>query len=271
MAQKYGAKALLMNYELRLPFLMYYFPAIKYVGQIFGVFFVDMGVAWNDKFPRFSDRNNWGTHEDSNITNDKVKSFKSLVNFSSEKFKILLPGRLTRWKGQEMFIEAIRLVKEKIPEKSFCAVILGGDQGRNVYKKKLVGLVQQYRLNKIVKFIEHCEEMPVAYRIANLVISSSIEPEAFGRVSVEAQSMEKLIIASNIGGSRETIINDKTGLLFEAGKAKSLSQKIIEALKLDNTTLKIMGNEGRKNVIKKFNIEKMCFSTYSEYKKLINA
>ena len=82
--------------------------------------------------------------------------------------------------------------------------------------------------------------------------------------------MEKIIIASNIGGSRETIINDKTGLLFEAGKAKSLSQKIIEALKLDDSTLKIMGNEGRKNVIKKFNIEKMCFSTYSEYKKLIN-
>jgi glycosyltransferase involved in cell wall biosynthesis len=112
--------------------------------------------------------------------------------------------------------------------------------------------------------------MPLAYKISNLVVSSSIEPETFGRVSVEAQSMEKLIIASNIGGSRETIINEKTGLLFEAEKAKSLSQKIIEALKLDDSTLKIMGNEGRKNVIKKFNIEKMCFSTYSEYKKLIN-
>ena len=111
--------------------------------------------------------------------------------------------------------------------------------------------------------------MPLAYKISNLVVSSSIEPEAFGRVSVEAQSMEKLIIASNIGGSNETIINDKTGLLFESGKPKSLSQKIIEALKLDDTTLKIMGNEGRKNVIKKFNIEKMCISTYSEYKKLI--
>ena len=81
--------------------------------------------------------------------------------------------------------------------------------------------------------------------------------------------MEKPIIASNIGGSKETIINDKTGFLFDAGNSISLSKKIVEVLQLDETTLKSLGNEGRKNVIKKFNIEKMCISTYSEYKKLI--
>ena len=191
-------------------------------------------------------------------------------NIQKDKKLILLPGRLTSWKGQEMFIEALNLVNQELKQEVFNAVILGDAQGRDVYKKKLLRLVEQYRLNQQVKFVDHCKHMPLAYKIANLVVSSSIEPEAFGRVSVKAQSMEKIIIASNIGGSRETIINDKTGLLFEAGNAKSLSQKIIEALKLDDSTLKIMGNEGRKNVIKKFNIEKMCFSTYSEYKKLIN-
>ena len=191
-------------------------------------------------------------------------------NIQKDKKLILLPGRLTSWKGQEMFIEALNLVNQELKQEVFNAVILGSAQGRDVYKKKLLRLVEQYRLNKQVKFVDRCRHMPLAYKISNLVVSSSIEPEAFGRVSVEAQSMEKLIIASNIGGSNETIINDKTGLLFESGKPKSLSQKIIEALKLDDTTLKIMGNEGRKNVIKKFNIEKMCFSTYSEYKKLIN-
>ena len=191
-------------------------------------------------------------------------------NIQKDKKLILLPGRLTSWKGQEMFIEALNLVNQELKQEVFNAVILGNAQGRDVYKKKLLRLVEQYRLNKQVKFVDHCKHMPSAYKISNLVVSSSIEPEAFGRVSVEAQSMEKLIIASNIGGSNETIINDKTGLLFESGKPKSLSQKIIEALKLDDTTLKIMGNEGRKNVIKKFNVEKMCFSTYSEYKKLMN-
>ena len=187
-----------------------------------------------------------------------------------DKFIILLPGRLTNWKGQSIFIEALNILSQQTDIKPFLSIILGNDQGRKVYYKKLLSLVEQYRLGPKIKFFSHIDEMPLAYNLANVIVSASIEPEAFGRVSIEAQSMEKLIIASNIGGSKETIINDKTGLLFESGKPKSLSQKIIEALKLNDTTLKIMGNEGRKNVIKKFNIEKMCFSTYSEYKKLIN-
>ena len=180
-----------------------------------------------------------------------------------------MPGRLTSWKGQEVFIESLNLVNKELGYEAFNVIILGSDQGRNVYKKKLLRLVEQYRLSNQVKFIESCKNMPLAYKISDLVISASIEPEAFGRVSVEAQSMEKPIIASNIGGSNETIINDKTGFLFESGKPASLSKKIVEALQLDETTLKSMGNEGRKNIIKKFNVEKMCFSTYSEYKKLI--
>ena len=206
----------------------------------------------------------------SKIHQTDQKKLISKWNISKEKPLILLPGRLTSWKGQEMFIEAIRLVKEKMPEKPFCAVILGSDQGRNVYKKKLLRLVEQYRLNDYIKFFDKCELMPLAYQISDIVVSTSIEPEAFGRVSVEAQSMEKPIIASNIGGSNETIVNDKTGFLFETQKPEELSKKIIHVLNLDESTLKFIGIEGRKNVIKKFNIEKMCFSTYSEYKKIIN-
>ena len=101
-------------------------------------------------------------------------------------------------------------------------------------------------------------------------VEASTEPEAFGRVAVEAQSMEKPIIASNIGGSNETIIDEKTGFLYEAGNAKSLSNKILRTLNMDETLLKSIGNEGRKNIVQKFNVEKMCFSTYSEYKRLLN-
>jgi len=194
----------------------------------------------------------------------------SFWNIDKNKKLILLPGRLTSWKGQEMFIEAINLVNKEIDPETFNVVILGSDQGRKIYKQKLFRLVEQYRLTNQVKFIDSCKNMPLAYKISDLIVSPSIEPEAFGRVSVEAQSMEKPIIASNIGGSKETIINDKTGFLFEAGKPASLSKKIIEVMQLGETTLKFLGNEGRKNVIKKFNVEKMCFSTYSEYIKLIS-
>jgi len=189
---------------------------------------------------------------------------------TSEKKMILMPGRLTAWKGQEVFIEAINLVNKKLGYKSFYAVILGSDQGRNIYSKKIKRLSEQYRLTSQLKFIDHCSNMPLAYKISDLVVSASIEAEAFGRVVVEAQSMAKTIVASDIGGSNETIINNKTGFLFEAGNAESLCRKIVEVLNLDNSILKSMSNEGRKNVIKKFNVEKMCFSTYSEYKKLLN-
>ena len=189
---------------------------------------------------------------------------------NKEKKIILVPGRLTSWKGQEMLIEAINLTKVELGYEAFHLIILGSHQGRDLYKKKLIRITEQHRLTNQIKFIDQCKDMALAYKVSDIVISPSIEPEAFGRVAVEAQSMEKLIIASNIGGSNETIINEKTGFLFEAGDINSLSKKIIQAITMDESSLKLMGKEGRKNIIKKFNVEKMCFSTYSEYKRLVN-
>ena len=205
-----------------------------------------------------------------NIKQDDIIKLKNLWKLDKNKKIILLPGRLTSWKGQEMFIESLNIFRSTNPEINFIAIILGTDQGRTVFRKKLESLVQQYDLTKNIKFVDHCKKMPLAYYLSDVVVSSSIEPEAFGRVSIEAQSMKKPIIASNIGGSNETIIDNKTGLLFESGNPQALSNKLKEIIKLDTLTLDLMGNEGRKNVLNRFNIEKMCFNTYSEYKKLIN-
>ena len=197
---------------------------------------------------------------------------KLLKKWQIEKDKkiILLPGRLTEWKGQEVFIEAINLVNIELGYQAFYAVILGSNQGRDLYKKKLIRLTEQHRLNNQVKFIDHCDDMALAYKVSDIVISASIEPEAFGRVAVEAQSMEKPIIASDIGGSNETVIDEKTGFLFESNNTKSLSKKILKVLSMDEASLQSIGKEGRKNIIQKFNVEKMCFSTYSEYKRILN-
>ena len=203
------------------------------------------------------------------IESDEKKLLKQW-EIEKDKKIILLPGRLTSWKGQELFIEAINLVNIELGYEAFYVVILGSDQGRDLYKKKLTRLSEQFRMNNQVRFIDHCKDMALAYKISDIIVSASTEPEAFGRVAVEAQSMEKPIIASNIGGSNETIIDEKTGFLFDSGNAKSLSQKILKLLYLDETSLKLIGTEGRKNVIKKFNVEKMCFSTYSEYKKIMS-
>ena len=199
----------------------------------------------------------------------KLDKFSKQNNIDRNKFIILLPGRLTYWKGQKIFIEAIKLLNEKNDLSPFQAIILGSDQSRNVYKKQLLGLVEQHRLNKIIKFIDHCEEMPVAYGLANVVCSCSYEPESFGRVSVESQSMQIPVIASNIGGSTETIINEKTGYLFKNKNPASLAEMIAKVMQKDYNSLKSIGIEGRKNVLKKFDVDKMCLTTFTEYKKLI--
>ena len=204
-----------------------------------------------------------------NISVLKQEKLKQEWDLSSNKFTILLPGRLTYWKGQEKFIESLNILIEDYNITNFQAVILGSDQGRKVYSKKLINLVQRYRLNKKIKFIQHCKEMPLAYSLADVVVSASIEPEAFGRVSVEAQAMGKPIVASNIGGSKETIINKKTGFLYKYDDPRELAKILNTVIQLSVDDLKFMGNEGRKNVTKKFDVEIMCQSNLKEYKRLI--
>ena len=203
------------------------------------------------------------------ISLSKIEKFSKKNSIDRDKFIILLPGRLSFWKGQKIFIEALKLLSEQINNQPFEGIIIGGDQGKSVYKKQLIALVERYRLKKIIKFIDHCDEMPVAYKIANLVCSCSSEPEAFGRVSVEAQSMEIPVVASDIGGSTETIVKDKTGFLFKSGDSNALANAIIMLMNKDYNSLKSIGFEGRKNILKKFDVDKMCHTTFTEYKKLI--
>jgi len=204
-----------------------------------------------------------------NISVLKQEKLKQEWDLSSSKFTILLPGRLTYWKGQEKFIESLNILIEDYGISNFQAIILGSDQGRTVFSKKLANLVQRYSLNKKIKFIKHCNEMPLAYSLADVVVSASIEPEAFGRVSVEAQSMGKPIVASNIGGSKETIINKKTGFLYKHDDPRELAKILNTVIQLSPDELKSIGNEGRKNITKKFDVETMCQSNLKEYRRLI--
>jgi glycosyltransferase involved in cell wall biosynthesis len=204
-----------------------------------------------------------------NISILKQEKLKQEWKLSSDKFTILMPGRLTNWKGQEKFIESLNILVEDYDFINFQAIILGSDQGRTVYKKKLINLVERYNLNKRIKFINHCKEMPLAYSLADAVVSASIEPEAFGRVAVEAQSMAKPIIASNIGGSKETILNKKSGFLYKFDDPRELAKSLNTVIQLTQEELNSMGNEGRKNITKKFDVETMCDSNLNEYKKLL--
>jgi len=204
-----------------------------------------------------------------NISVLKQEQLKQEWKLASNKFIILMPGRLTYWKGQEKFIEALNILIQDYNFTNFEAIMLGSDQGRSVYKKKLINLVERYSLSKKIKFINHCKEMPLAYSLADAVVSASIEPEAFGRIAVEAQAMGKPIIASNIGGSKETILNKKSGFLYKFDDPRELAKSLNTVIQLSEEELKLMGNEGRKNITKKFDVETMCETNLSEYKKLL--
>ena len=204
-----------------------------------------------------------------NISVLKQEKLKMEWGLEQNKFTILMPGRLTSWKGQEKLIESLNILIEDYNITNFQTILLGSDQGRKVYTKKLHSLVERYSLTKKVKFIENCKEMPLAYSLADVVVSASIEPEAFGRVAVESQAMGKPIIASNLGGSKETVLNKKTGFLYKHDDPRELAKNLNTVIQLNQEELKFMGNEGRKNITRKFDVEVMCDSNLREYKKLL--
>ena len=204
-----------------------------------------------------------------NTSEKKSNALAITWKIDKNKFIILFPGRLTKWKGHEIFIESLNLLIESYNKNNFYAIILGSDQGRNAYSKKLSLLVERYRLGKKLTFIENCKEMPVVYKLADLVVSCSIEPEAFGRVAVEAQAMNRPIIASDIGGSKETILSGKSGLLYKSEDPKELAKALNKFMEMDKESLNLTGEQGRKNVEKKFNVDQMCQTTFTEYKKLL--
>ena len=103
------------------------------------------------------------------LENEEKKLLKKWEIVKDKKI-ILMPGRLTSWKGQELFIEAVNLANIELGYESFYAVILGNDQGRNLYKKKLVRLVEQHRMLKQIRFIDHCKDMALAYKVSDIVV-----------------------------------------------------------------------------------------------------
>ena len=174
---------------------------------------------------------------------------------------ILLPARITAWKGHEFLINALTKVKS-----DFFCIFVGSDHGHKKFRKKLEQKIIAENLEGKIKFVGTCKDMPVAYAIANLVVSSSVRPEAFGRVAIEAQAMKKIIIATKLGGSLETIIDGKTGFLVENGDAEKMAELIDEALNLPDSKADKICENARHHIEKNFSSQKMCEETIRIYK-----
>lgn len=178
---------------------------------------------------------------------------------------IMLPGRLTRWKGQTVFIEAIA----QLGRKDIRCVLVGSDQGRTGYRKELERLITQHDLSSVVRIVDHCNDMPTAYMLSDIVVSASTDPEAFGRVVVEAQSLGRLVVAPNHGGACETIEPGATGWLVPPGDKDALAKALAEALSLDKEERQAYADRSIASVRKDFSKASMCAKTLKVYEEVL--
>lgn len=178
---------------------------------------------------------------------------------------VMLPGRLTRWKGQ---IEFIRALAQVVNEDAF-GLILGDEQGRVEYKDELFALIEELGLESKVRIVEHCNDMPAAYMLSTVVVSASTEPEGFGRVPVEAQAMGRIAIATNHGGAMETIIPGHTGWLIPPSDPEALAQAITAALSLTKEQRDMMAAQAMAHVSQHFSKTVMADKTLNVYAELI--
>jgi glycosyltransferase involved in cell wall biosynthesis len=179
---------------------------------------------------------------------------------------ILLPGRLTRWKGQKFLLEALRL----LPRSSFFCLIVGSSNGHSGYLKELGHIITKYELQNDVCITNNVIDMPALYMLADLVISASVQPEAFGRIVTEAQAMGRLLIATNIGGTCETVIDEVTGWKVEPYDVKGLAAKIAYALSLSPEERKSKMIASRDHITTNFSVGKMCQKTIDIYNSLLD-
>ncbi|MBE0533228.1 MAG: glycosyltransferase family 4 protein [Rhodospirillales bacterium] len=179
---------------------------------------------------------------------------------------IMLPGRLTRWKGQTVFLEAIA----RLGRKDIRCVLVGSDQGRADYRRELEDIISRHDLGEVVRIVDHCADMPAAYMLTDVVVSASTDPEAFGRVVPEAQALGRPVIASDHGGARETIIEGETGWLTPPGDAQTLAATLQRVLEIGPEARQGLAERAITYVRANFSKDAMCDKTLDVYNEVLN-
>ena len=222
-----------------------------------------------DIIPRGVDVNNF---KKSDINSHEIAKIKENWKiFDKEKVIILLPARLTKWKGHEVAIEAINLLKGESFFKNIVCLFAGEQKNSQKYIHNLNRLISSYSLEKKIRLIGKVENMPLAYHASDVILSPSIEPEPFGRIPIEAQASGKIIISCDAGAVKDTIKSGKNFTGFKAipNNSESLADKIKIALKMENEEIQSMQKRAIMNVKNNFSLESMCKKTLEVYNRLL--
>jgi glycosyltransferase involved in cell wall biosynthesis len=177
---------------------------------------------------------------------------------------VMLPGRLTRWKGQLVLIEAMA----RLGRTDVRCVLVGSDQGRTGYRRLLQARIAALDLESVVQLVDHCNDMPAAYMLSDVVVSASTDPEAFGRVMVEAQAMGRPVIATDHGGAQETLVPGETGWLVPPGDPEALAAALAAALTLNPGTRAHLADTAIAHARAHYSKQAMCDRTLAVYDEL---
>ncbi len=203
----------------------------------------------------------------STISKERLAHLKKSWELKPETRLILLPGRISRNKGQDVLIKALSLMNHS----DATIVFVGSAQGHENLRDTLLKQAASFDLEGRVKWMPPCPDLPAAFQLADVIVCPSLVPEGFGRVIAEALSMKKPIIASNIGAPRELIEDGKTGWLTPPGDAVTLAKTLDHVLDLSEKQLNKMGELGRKRALSDFSKETMCSETIALYVDVLKA
>jgi glycosyltransferase involved in cell wall biosynthesis len=180
---------------------------------------------------------------------------------------VMLPARVTQWKGHGLLVRAL----SKLERGSFHCLMVGEDGGRHSVKAALEPLIAKLGLTPHVHFVGRTDDMPAAYKLADVVVSASLDPEPFGRVMIEAQAMGRPIVAADHGGARETVLPGETGWLVKPNDADALAAGIKAALTLDPDSRHGLSARAIEHVRENFSRYQMCARTLAVYCELLDA
>ncbi|MGH6909419.1 MAG: glycosyltransferase family 4 protein [Phenylobacterium sp.] len=189
---------------------------------------------------------------------------------NDKRTKFLLAGRLTRIKGHLTIIEAAARMKAE-GRSDFLVIFAGDDQGRTDYGEELAKAIADADLADQVKIVGHCSDMPAAYLLADVAILPTIVPESFGRAAVEPQAMGRPVIASNHGGTVETVADGQSGWLVAPGDAPAWAAAMIRAADLAPARRVEMGQSGMNRTRQLYRVDAMCAATLSAYAQVLDA
>ena len=201
------------------------------------------------------------------VTDERMIHFAGRWRLPDGMKIILLPGRLSRWKGQRVLIEALK----RLGRRDVSCLLLGAGQGHGAYQRRIEAQIKRARLQDVVRILDHCPDMAAAYKLSDVVVSASTRPEAFGRVVAEAQAMGRPVVATDHGGTLETVIRDETGWLVPPGDPDALAAALDKALSLDGAARERLAQRAMAHIRQHFTNDEMCQKTLAVYAEVMNS